>query len=295
MTRVMPDPASHPADLVLQLFREGASRVPAASLGRHVDALRSLGVIVDGGVAPSVFCDACDLGHMAQVEHNVGSDEFGWRCPEADFVVADRERLRLWKVDMEAIVRSLASAAFDPRDFDAGDARDGVWRLGRRPSGERRVEALISRNGSGASATAAWRAVAARSGPSHLTLVLVAEHGIAAYSPMPGMHVEPLDGVLGRSDFRGPLIDAALLDELAVRLLSPATKSKGGRPSYDEKIQVVIEHLGERGLLRTGRNEGTRAIRAAWSDLFAGESPPGESTIKAHLRDFEKSAGRTGE
>ena len=103
-----------PIELLCDLLSDGVERLAARTLGGRqapaVEALTRADLIVCHGVLDSVICDACEESHMAEVEFDAVSESYGWRCPDAGFVVADPDSVAALSISLVRVVAALAKA-----------------------------------------------------------------------------------------------------------------------------------------------------------------------------------------
>jgi hypothetical protein len=108
-----------------------ADEVTRLSAGTF-EELKRLGLLVPGGTAKAVGCEACDLGHAEWVEAIPVRDgeAFFIECPEKGRVEVSVQRLQHWAVDFTPLARAIKAGLSASGQVEALQ-RGRLWRLGR--------------------------------------------------------------------------------------------------------------------------------------------------------------------
>jgi len=254
--------------------------------------LKAWGAVREIGSAETVWCNECDLGHLAAVTQNPAGDDLGWVCPEAGFVSAKAHELRAFKIELDKIAESLSDDFTTPGSFDNLCGSTGVWRLGQRAIKNGRAEILLvsrMRNRDDADTLAH---AAKHLPPAHLKIMLIAEGSDETVEQVNGWFSYPLSELL---DARGSKlrIDAEEFDLSVSALLLRSPLAKAGRPSQKEMTRQALKWLDSHSMWEEGRNATVRQLQRFWPAIFGGEAAPPSSTLEKHVTSIRgKDASR---
>lgn len=244
--------------------------------------LKTWGAVLETGGVATVWCDECEVGHLATVIQNPAGDDLGWMCPEIGFVSAAARELRAFEVQLDKIARSLREEFTDPRSFDKLGHRTGIWRLGQRPIEKGRVEILLMSRLNSRSDVDRLANSARHLPPAHTRIVLVAAASDETLEQCMGWHLFPLRDLF---EVRGSRlrINAEEFDLRIMKLLLQSPAARSGRPSQKEMTRRALKWLESRSMLESGRNAKVRQLQQHWPEIFEGERAPPKSTLEKHV------------
>jgi hypothetical protein len=111
------------------LVADEATHIPKGAF----EELRRLGLLLPGGTARAVSCEACDLDHVEWVETVAAADgaqRFFIACPQEGRVEVDRRRVQQWRVDFTPLARAIKESLMAFGTVE--QVHPGrLWKLGR--------------------------------------------------------------------------------------------------------------------------------------------------------------------
>ncbi len=281
-----------PMGQLCAVLRSGEDSIRGAAFGRMEDLepLIRAGILVEHGTVSSIRCDACDEGHLAQVESHPLTGGPCWRCPDVGYVKVDADDIRAYVVRLPSLIAQLGSAFAVHRRHRGEIIAELLWRIGPAKTEIKTADVWFLRQGPMPCPAIDLSDHLKLSPKCEVGLLLHARGTGAAVGTLPSQFLAlSLEELVTVDDGGRFSADADALDRAIEMALPDPVPSKPGRPSGIERTRAVMEWLQSQDQLPVGRNAAAKAVRENWSNAIPDREPPAESTVKGHVTKIGRS------
>ncbi len=231
------------------------------------------GLLHDDYVVQSVFCDACDDPHDAEVVYDQG--KYGHFCPNFGFVQLSRENLIGIRPDIGKLVESLAEV-LDCKRRKASPIHGDTWRIGALDTQAGDLVLYFAPTLNDEMCAKGVAIALTQEMNAAFRLVLTANGTLTVSGSKTALLNEVFE-LTGEGHTLSLLVDLNLI-------VGAPSKIRNGRPSpYATKLTNLILTRIADNTARSGRNSEARAIDQLFRAKYSKDQPPSLPTIQRHI------------
>ena len=277
------DPTSLLCSLLSYADHEVAAHqfAPAEDLVPFVDA----GWLLPVARPATILCEVCDAAHFVEV---VDLDE-GPRavCMRSGEAFEVPETSQYFRVEGSAVARSLALALQLEGEARSVRAVTGLWGLGARTLGDRRVKFFLTPDLDRLdAATSMMDVVAQQSGAMKSALIVASDrldHIRLLVQRINVIRLRDFAKVEATTQFS---IDEALLLSVVVPEAASA-RGPGRQPEQRERILPILNELDGEGLAVDKSNKTCRTVAERFQERYPNVNPPVRNSIRSAIKRWQ--------
>lgn len=251
------------------------------------EVLRSLGIVEDAGIMPTIFCDECSIPHGAEIAFDDEQRCYGFICFDQGFIKVMRDDIKAFRVVTSALINQIANALGCRGTRSAPLLAGLLWRVGilELPGDSIAIYATL-RSPSANDVQACAAAISNEVGyPRRLLLTpnLDASIGLT----IAGCRLASLEQALAVTPTSGLTVDPQKIAHLA----GIERRQRTGRPPEFEPMlsELIAKRSGDETARKAVRAE-SKEIRKIWPLEYPSLAIPSDTVVRDNITDFR--AGR---